>query len=92
MFLTSTPLDDIRARHADFALYAGNQLQIWTRGTVDKLEPFGVSMPSPYPTEDVRSLQVLWDGQLMEEHIYYLKIWNHDIGPLEYELEMQGGP
>jgi hypothetical protein len=92
IFLTSTPLDDIRARHADFALYAGNQLQIWTRGTVDKLEPFGVSMPSPYPTEDVRSLQVLWDGQLMEEHIYYLKIWNHDIGPLEYELEMQGGP
>jgi hypothetical protein len=92
IFLTSTPLDEIRARHADFALYAGNQLQIWTRGTVDKLEPFGTSSPSPYPTDDVRSLQVLWDGQLMEEHIYYLKIWNHDIGPLEYELEVQGGP
>jgi hypothetical protein len=92
IFLTSTPLDEIRARHADFALYTGNQLQIWTRGTVDKLEPFGVSMPSSYPTEDVRSLQVLWDGQLMEEHVYYLKIWNHDIGPLEYELEVQGGP
>jgi|GEM_PF-907898 len=92
IFLTNTPLDEIRARHADFALYTGNQLPIWLRGTVDKLEPFGVSMPSPYPTEDVRSLQVLWDGQLMEEHIYYLKIWNHDIGPLEYELEVQGGP
>lgn len=92
IFLTNTPLDEIRARHADFALYTGNQLPIWLRGTVDKLEPFGVSMPSPYPTEDVRSLQVLWDGQLMEEHVYYLKIWNHDIGPLEYELELQGGP
>ncbi|GIK40014.1 MAG: hypothetical protein BroJett011_38470 [Chloroflexota bacterium] len=92
IFLTNTPFDEIRARHADFALYAGNQLQIWTRGTVDKLEPFGVSMPSPYPTEDIRSLQVLWDGQLMEEHVYYLKIWNHDIGSLKYELEVQGGP
>ncbi|MBI1876663.1 MAG: hypothetical protein HYR94_00175 [Chloroflexi bacterium] len=92
IFLTNTPLNEIRARHADFALYAGNQLQIWTRGTVDKLEPFGVSSPSPYPTDDVRSLQVLWDGQLMEEHVYYLKIWNHDIGPLKYELEVQGGP
>ncbi len=92
IFLTSTPADEVRARHADFALYAGNQLQIWTRGTVDKLEPFGVSMPSSYPTEDIRSLQVLWDGQLMEEHVYYLKIWNHDIGPLEYKLEVQGGP
>lgn len=92
IFLTSTPLDDIRARHADFALYAGNQLQIWTRGTVDQLEPFGTSAPSPYSVEDVRSLQVLWDGQLREEQVYYVKIWNHDIGPLEYKLEVQGGP
>ncbi len=92
LFLTSTPLDDIRARHTDFALYAGNQLQIWTRGTVDKLEPFGTSSPSPYPTEDVRSLQVLWNGQLREEQVYYLKVYNHDIGPLEYKLEVQGGP
>jgi hypothetical protein len=92
ILLTNTPLDEIRARHADFALYTGNQLPIWTRGTVDKLEPFGASAPSPYPTEDVRSLQVLWKGQLMEQHVYYLKIWNHDIGPLEYELEVKGGP
>ncbi|MFN8453865.1 MAG: hypothetical protein U0401_04205 [Anaerolineae bacterium] len=92
IILTNTPVDEIRARHADFALYTGNQLQIWTRGTVDKLEPFGTSAPSPYPTDDVRSLQVLWKGQMMEEHVYYLKIWNHDIGPLEYELEVKGGP
>lgn len=92
ILLTNTPLDAVRARHADFALYAGNQLPIWTRGTVDKLEPFGASSPSPYPTEDIRSLQVLWNGQLMEEQLYYLKIWNHDIGPLEYELEVKGGP
>lgn len=92
ILLTNTPVDEIRARHADFALYAGNQLQIWTRGTVDKLEPFGTSAPSPYPTKDVRSLQVLWKGQMMEEQVYYLKIWNHDIGPLDYELEVKGGP
>jgi hypothetical protein len=92
IILTNTPVDEIRARHADFALYAGNQLQIWTRGSVDKLEPFGASAPSPYPTDDVRSLQVLWKGQMMEEHVYYLKIWNHDIGALEYELEVKGGP
>jgi hypothetical protein len=59
---------------------------------VDKLEPFGTSSPSPYPTEDVRSLQVLWNGQLREEQVYYLKVYNHDIGPLEYKLEVQGGP
>lgn len=92
ILLTNTPVDEIRARHADFALYAGNQLQIWTRGTVDKLEPFGTSAPSLYPTKDVRSLQVLWKGQMMEEQVYYLKIWNHDIGSLDYELEVKGGP
>ncbi|MBN1995774.1 MAG: hypothetical protein JW953_24020 [Anaerolineae bacterium] len=91
-YLTNTPLDDIRARHADFAIYPADQLQIWTRGTTDELEPLGTSATSPNETKDVKSLQVLWRGQLMEEHTYYVKIYNHDIGPLEYELEIQGGP
>jgi hypothetical protein len=91
-YLTNTPLDHIRARHADFAIYPADQLHIWERGTTDELEPFGASSSSPNKTEDVRSLQVMWQGQLMEEHTYYVKIYNHDIGPLEYELEIQGGP
>jgi hypothetical protein len=91
-YLTNTPLDHIRARHADFAIYPGDQLHIWTRGTTDKLEPLGTSSASVNKTEDVRSLQVVWDGQLMEEHTYYVKVYNYDIGPLEYELEIQGGP
>ena len=88
-YLTNTPTDDIRARHADFAIYPGNQLQIWTRGTIDKLEPLGTSAPSPYKTDNVKSLQVLWDGQLMARHIYYIKVYNHDIGPLEYQLAIR---
>ncbi len=91
-YLTSTPVDDVRARHADFALYPGGQLHIWTRGTTDELEPLGTSAPSPYETKNKTSLQVLWDGQLMEEHVYYVKVYNHDIGPLEYEFEIKGGP
>jgi hypothetical protein len=91
-FLTNTPLDDVRARHADFEIYPGGQLHIWTRGTIDEIEPLGTSAPSQYETEDVRSLQVLWNGQLMEEHVYYIKVYNHDIGPLEYEFEIRGGP
>jgi len=91
-YLTNTPLDSVRARHADFAIYPGGQLHIWTRGTTNMLKPLGTSSPSPNDTEDVRSLQVVWDGQLMEEQTYYVKIFNHDIGPLEYELEIQGGP
>jgi hypothetical protein len=91
-YLTSTPLDYIRARHADFAIYPADQLHIWTRGTIDKLEPLGTSAFSPNKTENVKSLQVLWEGQLMEEHTYYVKVYNRDIGPLEYELEIQGGP
>jgi hypothetical protein len=90
--LTNTPLDRVRARHADFAIYPGDQLDIWTRGTIDKLEPLGTSAASPNKTDDIKSLQVLWDGQLMEEHTYYVKVYNHDLGPLEYELEIQGGP
>ena len=92
VYLTNSPLDEIRARHADFAIYPGDQLHIWTRGTIDQLEPFGTSSPSPYETDDEKSLQVLWEGQLMEEHIYYIKVYNHDIGPLAYEFEVVGGP
>jgi len=91
-YLTATPLDSIRARHADFAIYPGDQLQIWLRGTTDKLKPSGTSANSVNETEDPRSRQVVWDGQLMEEQIYYVKVYNHDIGPLEFELEIQGGP
>lgn len=91
-YLTNTPQDEIRARHADFAIYPGGQLHIWTRGTVDQLDPLGTSSPSPYELEDEKALQVLWDGQLMEDQVYYVKVYNHDIGPLEYELEIQGGP
>lgn len=90
-YLTSTPLDDIRARHADFAIYPGGQLHLWTRGTIDELDPLGTSAPSPNKLENEKSLQVLWDGQLMEEHVYYIKVFNHDIGPLEYELEVKRG-
>ncbi len=92
IFMTNTPLDDTRARHADFAIYPGSQLQIWTRGSVDKLTPLGASAPSPYKLDNVKSLQVLWDGQLLSDHLYYIKVYNHDIGPLEYEFELQGGP
>lgn len=88
-YLTNTPLDDIRARHSDFAIYPGNQLHVWTRGTIDELEPLGTSSPALYPElKDERSLQVLWTGHLREDHVYYVKVYNHDIGPLAYELEI----
>jgi len=92
IYLTNTPLDDVRARHADFEIYPGNQLHIWQRGTIDKMEPVGASAPSPYPLKNDKSLQVLWDGQLMEGQLYYVKVYNHDIGPLRYKLEITGGP
>lgn len=92
IYLTNTPLDEVRARHADFAIYPGDQIHIWSRGAIDQLTPLGVSSPSPNKLEDVRSLQVVWDGQLMEEQVYYVKVYNHDIGPLKYELDVQGGP
>ena len=92
IYMTNSPLDDTRARHADFAIYPGNQLQIWTRGTVDELDPLGASAPSPYRLDNVKDLQVLWDGQLMSNQLYYIKVYNHDIGPLAYEFEIQGGP
>lgn len=92
IYLTNTPQDDVRARHADFAIYPGDQLHIWSRGTIDQLTPLGTSSPSPNELDDETSLQVVWDGQLMESQVYYIKVYNHDIGPLEYELEVQGGP
>ena len=92
IYLTNTPTDDVRARHADFAIYPEGQLHLWQRGTIDELSPMGTSAPSPFPTDDKKSLQVLWDGQLMADHLYFIKINNHDIGPLEYEFEIQGGP
>ena len=91
-YLTNTPLDYIRSRHADFAIYRGDQLGTWTRGDTDKLKPLGTSGYSPNKTKNRQSLQVLWRGQLMEKQTYYVKVYNHDLGPLEYELEIQGGP
>jgi hypothetical protein len=90
ILMTNTPGNNIRARHADFAIYPGNQLHIWTRGTIDKLEPLGTSAPLSYKTGNPNSLQVVWEGQLMSEHVYYIKVNNHDIGPLEYELKITG--
>lgn len=89
-YLTNTPLDDTRARHADFEIYPGSQLHLWVRGTVDELDPLGASAPATFAElEDERSLQVLWSGQLMKEHVYYVKVHNHDIGPLEYEFKIK---
>lgn len=92
-YLTNTPADDIRARHADFEIFPGGQLHLWVRGTIDELDPVGASAPATFTKlKDERSLQVLWAGQLMEEHVYYVKVYNHDIGPLDYEFEIKGGP
>ncbi|RME72316.1 MAG: hypothetical protein D6784_13745 [Chloroflexi bacterium] len=89
IYLTTTPQDDIRARHADFAIYPGSQLHIWMRGDVDRLKPLGTSSVAFDQSGDPRSLRVVWDGQLMSNHTYYIKVYNHDIGPLEYELEVK---
>ena len=67
-------------------------MHIWTRGTTDQLEPFGRSSDSPNKLKNKKSLQVVWDGQLMEDHVYFIRVHNYDIGPLEYELDIQGGP
>jgi hypothetical protein len=91
IFLTSTPLNQVRARHADFEIYPGGQLHVWTRGTFEDLEPMGTSSPSIYPTKDEKSLKVGWNGQFMEGQVYFIKVYNHDIGPLEYDLELIGG-
>ncbi|MCB0197357.1 MAG: hypothetical protein KDJ65_35750, partial [Anaerolineae bacterium] len=89
-YMTNTPLDDIRARHADFEIYPGSQLHLWVRGTVDELDPLGASAPATFAKlDDERSLQVLWSGQLKKEHVYYVKVYNHDIGPLEYEFKVK---
>ena len=89
-YMTNTPLDDIRARHADFEIYPGSQLHLWVRGTVDELDPLGASAPATFAQlDDERSLQVLWSGQLKKEHVYYVKVYNHDIGPLEYEFKIK---
>ena len=92
IYLTSTPLDEVRARHADFEIYPGNQLHFWTRGTIDEFKPLGASAPATFAQlADQRSRQVLWSGQLMAEHVYYVKIYNHDIGALKYELKVKEG-
>jgi hypothetical protein len=92
--LISSPLNSVLARHADFAIYPGSQFHLWTRGTIDELEPMGTSSPTPYRTQGIsdKSLEVLWHGNLMEDQEYYIKVFNHDIGPLQYELEFKGGP
>lgn len=92
IYMTNTPLDAVRARHANFAIYPGAQYHLWARGTEEAMAPMGTSAPSPYPLEDSKSLQVLWDGYLMEAHTYYIKVTNYDIGSLTYELDVQGTP
>jgi hypothetical protein len=91
IYLTNTPLDGVIARHADFALYPGGQFHLWARGTIDELAPLGHSAPSDKSLSNNKSLQVLWDGQLLDGNLYYIKVFNHDIGPLEYELEISRG-
>jgi len=80
-----TPGEPNLARYVTFEMFTGSQYPIWTRGTPDQMEHFGVgswvSRDGDYMTGER-----LWHGTVVNGDRYYVKIVNKTDQWIDYHL------
>ncbi len=88
MYLKISPGAGYVANDVNVELYTQPQLNIWLRGTGDQMSPMGVGSRQTYNAENNSQL-FTWDGYLMSDTTYFVRVRNDSIENIFFDLDMQ---
>jgi hypothetical protein len=83
--LTQKPGDGNLAPHINFEIYPFQAQHIWRRGGGDQMEPLGVGGFLEYD-EEADTQTWLWDGHLVSNTDYFIRIKNGAPQEIDYDL------
>jgi hypothetical protein len=73
------------AHHVNVELYPYQEQHLWRRGDTDKLTPLGVGSFTEY-NEAQDSHTWVWDGHLVSNTIYFIRVRNNSLQEIDYDL------
>ncbi|MFQ5577598.1 MAG: hypothetical protein ACE5G8_11505 [Anaerolineae bacterium] len=88
MYLRHTPGLGYIANHVNLELYTYPALNLWLRGDGALMTPMGVGSRDAYQARTNTQLFV-WDGQLVSDTTYFLRIRNDSEVGIYYDLDIQ---
>ncbi|RMF03257.1 MAG: hypothetical protein D6768_06330, partial [Chloroflexi bacterium] len=83
--LTHKPGYGYLAHHINVEIYPYQMQQIWRRGTGDEMTPLGVGSFTKY-NEAADTHTWLWDGHLVSNTTYFIRIRNDGGQEIDYDL------
>lgn len=86
--LMHTPGAGFVTNHVNVEIYPFPEQQIWRRGDTDKIQPFGAGSDYSY-NKDTDTHTWIWDGHLISNTTYFIRVRNDSPRPIDYELDLQ---
>jgi len=83
--LTHKPGIGAVANYVNFEIYPFQEQQIWRRGDTDKITPLGAGSFTKY--DEVHDSHTwVWDGHLVSNTIYFVRVRNDSFQEIDYDL------
>ena len=83
--LFHTPGAGYVTNHVNFEIYPYQEQHIWRRGDTDQIKPLGVGSDLAYnKVTDTHTW--VWDGHLVSNTIYFIRLRNGSVSPIDYDL------
>ena len=83
--LTHKPGIGAVANYVNVEIYPFQEQHIWRRGDTDKIQPLGAGSFTEYGEPDDSHTWV-WDGHLVSNTIYFVRIKNDSVQEIDYDL------
>jgi hypothetical protein len=74
--------------HVNVEIYPFQEQQIWRRGDTDLIKPLGAGSDFAYD-EDSDAHTWIWDGHLVSNTIYFIRVRNGSVRDIDYKLTIQ---
>lgn len=86
--LAHTPGAGYVRNHVNFDIFPYQMQHIWQRGDTDQIQNLGAG--SLKYDEDTNSHVWIWDGNLVSNTVYFIRVRNGSVEPIDYDLLVQG--
>jgi hypothetical protein len=86
--LQHTPGNGHITNYVNFEIYPFQEQHLWRRGDTDKITHLGAGSVFTYD-KDTNTRTWIWDGHLVSNTIYFIRLRNDSIQDIDYDLFIQ---
>ncbi len=86
--LDHTPGAGYVTNHVNVEIYPFQEQQIWRRGDTNQIRPLGAGSDFKYD-EETDTHTWIWDGHLVSNTTYFIRVRNGSVRPIDYDLLIQ---